>query len=125
MQKSEKEKLVARLRRAADAQRRAHSGNLYHEGIAQGLDDAAGILGKVRCEEEQQWIPCSKRMPDKEKKTYWICTDTGCQGECRWTNNVYGLGESDRWEWSIFDIPRYAKVIAWMPLPEPWKGEEP
>ena len=58
MQKSEKEKLVARLRRAADAQRRAYSGNLYHEGIAQGLDDAAGILGKVRCEDEVAVIRC-------------------------------------------------------------------
>lgn len=70
----------------------------------------------------QQWIPCSKRFPDKEKKKYWICTDTGFQCECRWTNNVYGLGESDRWEWSIFDIPQYSKVAAWMPLPEPYDG---
>ena len=60
MQKPEKEKLVARLRRAADAQRRAYSGNLYHEGIAQGLDDAAGILGKVRCEDGAHWIPCKE-----------------------------------------------------------------
>ena len=61
MQKSEKEKLVAKLRRAADAQRRAYSGNLYHEGIAQGLDDAAGILGKVRCEEEPTAEPKTGR----------------------------------------------------------------
>ena len=71
----------------------------------------------------QQWIPCIERLPEKEKKTYWICTDTGFQCECRWTNNVYGLGESDRWEWSIFDTPQYTKVIAWMPLPEPYKEE--
>ncbi len=54
MQKSEKEKLVARLRRAADAQRRAYSGNLYHEGIAQGLDDAAGIVARIRCDGEER-----------------------------------------------------------------------
>lgn len=54
MQKSEKEKLVARLRRAADAQRRAYSGNVYHEGIAQGLDNAAGIVARIRCDGEER-----------------------------------------------------------------------
>lgn len=71
----------------------------------------------------QQWIPCSERLPEEKKKTYWICTDTEAQCECRWTNNVYGFGESDRWGWSIFDIPQYSKVVAWMPLPEPYKAE--
>ena len=122
MQKSEKEKLVARLRRAADAQRRAYSGNLYHEGIAQGLDDAAGILGKVRCEEEPQWIPCSERLPEEENKSYWICTDGGYQCECRWTNvNHLWTNLTTDWHWHIMDVPQYSKVVAWMPLPEPYK----
>lgn len=69
----------------------------------------------------QQWIPCSERLPHNERKAYWICLDTGGQCECRWTNNKYGLGESDTWGWSAMDIPMYTKVIAWMPLPEPYK----
>lgn len=69
----------------------------------------------------QHWIPYSERFPEAEKKTYWICTNTGYQCECRWTNNVYGLGESGRWGWSVFDIPQYTEVVAWMPLPEPYK----
>ena len=71
----------------------------------------------------QQWIPCNEKFPEAEKKTYWICTNTGDQCECRWTNNVYGLGESGRWGWSVFDIPPYTEVVAWMPLPEPYKEE--
>lgn len=51
MQRSEKQKLVEKLRRAADAQRRAYPGNIYHDGEAQGLDMAAGIIGKIRCED--------------------------------------------------------------------------
>lgn len=74
-------------------------------------------------EKHRKWIPCSERLPNKEKKAYWICTDTEYQCECRWTNNVYGLGESDRWGWSILDIPQYTKVVAWMPLLEPYKEE--
>ena len=72
---------------------------------------------------EQRWIPVEDEPP-KEKKTYWVCTDTGYQCECRWTNNVYGFRDLDEWGWSIFDIPQYTKVVAYMPLPEPWKGEE-
>lgn len=72
----------------------------------------------------QQWIPCSERLPEKKRKTYWVCTDTEYQCECRWTNNRFGLGESDNWGWSYFDTPQYTEIIAWMPLPEPYKGEQ-
>lgn len=72
----------------------------------------------------EQWIPCSERLPEKKRKTYWVCTDTEYQCECRWTNNRYGIGESDNWGWSYFDVPQYTEVIAWMPLPEPYKGEQ-
>ena len=72
---------------------------------------------------ELKWIPVSERLPKKENKSYWICTDTQHQCECRWTNNIYGIGESNEWGWSIFDIPQYTRVVAWMPLPEPYRGE--
>ena len=70
---------------------------------------------------EQRWIPCSERLPDKKRETYCVCTDTGYQCECRWTNNRFGICDSDDWGWSIFDPPQYSHVIAWMPLPEPYK----
>lgn len=70
----------------------------------------------------QRWIPCSERLPQNERKTYWVCTDVGSQHECRWTNNRYGLCESDTWGWSVFDIPQFTEVVAWMPLPESYKG---
>lgn len=73
-------------------------------------------------EPERRWIPVSERLPKKENKSYWICTDTKYQCECRWTNNIYGIGKSNNWGWSIFDIPQYTRVIAWMPLPESYKG---
>ena len=84
----------------------------------------SGTWCKTFHEEPMQWIPCSERLPKEEKRHYWVCTDTGYQCQCWWTNDVYGLGASDRWGWKIFDIPQYQKVIAWMPLPEPWKGAD-
>ena len=72
----------------------------------------------------KQWIPCNGRLPEAEKKRYWVCTDTEYQCECRWTNNRFGMGEFDEWGWSIFDIPKHSHVVAWMPLPEPYKEED-
>lgn len=69
----------------------------------------------------QQWIPCNERLPKKPKnyphceirRTYFLVSlESGC---------VQSLAyEFDRDEWQITASP----VIAWMPLPEPWKGEE-
>lgn len=73
--------------------------------------------------EGAKWIPCGERLPEKAEGQYWVCTDTGYQCQCRWTDDVYGLGSSGEWAWKIFDIPQYSHVIAWMPLPEPWKGD--
>jgi len=73
---------------------------------------------------EQRWIPCSKRPPIAKHKTYWICTDTGYQCECRWTNvNHFWTDLTSKWHWHIMDIPQYSKVVAWRELPEPYREE--
>lgn len=68
-----------------------------------------------------KWIPVTERLPKAGRKSYWVCTDTGYQCECRWTNDRFGIIESDEWGWKIFDIPQYQKVVAWMPLPDPYE----
>lgn len=82
------------------------------------------ILQLTSVGQEPQWIPCSERLPDKKRETYWVCTDTEYQCQCRWTNNRFGIRESDEWGWSIFDTPQYTKVVAWMALPEAYKESE-
>lgn len=84
------------------------------EFIYAKLDELAEEVAELT---KPKWIPCSERLPDKPEhgengyivqrkrvaepfSAYW-------NGE-RWTN------EDD----SVID-----KVIAWMPLPEPYKGE--
>lgn len=64
-----------------------------------------------------KWIPCSKRLPEKIEKSYWVCTDSGYQCSCKW-KKYPGKGK-DIWTWHL-----NAHVVAWMPLPEPWKGEK-
>ena len=84
------------------------------------LTDRIGQL-----EEQMRWIPVSERLPKKEEKTYWVFLDSGGQCECRWTNDVFGLGSNEwsDWGWKILDKPQYTTVIAWRPLPTPYKGE--
>ena len=91
----------------------------YHHHTDVQHDALREALSRVPSAElEQRWIPVTERLPKKENKSYWICTDTKHQCECRWTNNIYGIGKSNNWGWSIFDIPQYTRIIAWMPLPE-------
>lgn len=71
-----------------------------------------------------KWISVEERLPESERKTYWVYTNAGGQHECRWTNNRFGLRVSDKWGWSVFDIPQYTVVTHWMPLPEPPKEDD-
>ena len=76
-------------------------------------------------ENQGEWIPVSERLPEEEDKRYWICTDCGYQCECRWTNlNHFWTHLTTDWHWHVMDIPQYNEVIAWMPLPEPYKAEK-
>ena len=93
----------------------------HYEPDDQRLEQALDMA--IEALKAPKWIPCKERLPRKEKKTYWVCTDTGYQCECRWTDNRFGIGEGE-WGWSIFDTPQYSKPIAWMPLPKPYKGGE-
>ena len=94
--------------------------------------DIGGILGKVVDEvklyakvmaqatptiKTQKWIPCSERLPDNEKRV--LCTVQSGEHFCvvpcifiqhtrRWLPEVYG---------------NHDNVIAWMPLPRPYRGE--
>ena len=62
---------------------------------------------------EPQWIPCSEGMP--KKTGYYICT---CHDGIRYRTSAL------KWStgWVLTGARSYWKVIAWMPLPEPWKG---
>jgi len=69
-----------------------------------------------------KWIPVSD--PPKKLGTYLIQTDGEYMCECRWTDvNPYWTDKKTKPHWNIFDIPQYSKVVAWMPLPEPYRAE--
>lgn len=71
---------------------------------------------------EQRWIPCSERLPEINKvvlvtdgEVCWVCSLFESQdiedGLCQWEDNYGHWHEFETW-------------VAWMPLPEPYKGEQ-
>ena len=63
---------------------------------------------------EPHWISCNERLPEKPNKTYLVTLDYGEQG--RAIGQVFYHFEPIGWADSA--------VIAWMPLPEPFKGND-
>ena len=73
-------------------------------------------------ETEPQWIPCSERLPEADEyngdvaKYYLVQNEYGDMLVARYTH-------SDYWE-QIYQLkPISDEIVAWMPLPEPYKAE--
>lgn len=68
---------------------------------------------------EQQWIPCSERLPDIHEEVL-TCDSDGMQ-------RVYTLirisDDEVGWEDDYGFYQSLEDVQAWMPLPKPYKGE--
>lgn len=80
----------------------------YSKGYADGLN-------------ANRWIPCSERLPEDGKNcliTYISFLDgvTKCCDGCAYVIE-------NGWFWCLDDSEVKVDVIAWMPLPEPYKGE--
>ena len=71
------------------------------------VEIAIELLNKTR------WIPCSERLPSKSG-WYFVTV----QGVERVSDMVWYYHESHEWN----GVSETQKVLAWMPLPEPYKG---
>ena len=104
---------------------------LKHRGEPYWVAPSDVIEQMSAVQPEQRWIPCSERLPDRFGKmlvtfipaagTIWtrviIANYSDLMGiakPCFWIGNV---GKSD-----FANIT--SRVVAWMPLPEPYKGDE-
>lgn len=71
----------------------------------------------IKALEQTKWIPCAERLPEKDG--YYLVTT---KWKSRYLGNVYIDATIARYrekpkEWT------YNHVIAWMPLPHPYKAE--
>lgn len=94
--------------------------------IAQIKVDIEELVRRIKEEYDitDGWVSCSERLPDEEEKIYWVCTDSGYQCQCRWTDiNHFWTDLTTDWHWHIMDVPQYSKVVAWRELPLPYSEE--
>lgn len=81
------------------------------------LDKAINALTAEPERKKGKWIPCSERLPEVGQDILMsvggMYTAEGCLRED---------GDWAQFRWDA--IQRKDMVGAWMPLPEPWRGEE-
>lgn len=95
-----------------------------HGGNEEAISMAIAALEGKDIDVPSKWIPVTTNPP-KEEKSYLVWLDCGGVCECRWTDGDYLFGNpTGVWRWNFIDIPRHTKILAWMPLPEPYKEGE-
>lgn len=66
-----------------------------------------------------KWHLLSEDKPPETNSSYLITDNYGGLQMASWTNAAYfTINETTDWHW--VGLQQYTKVIAWMPLPEPY-----
>lgn len=90
---------------------------MFKSGCLESIE-ALMAVGEIYDIEYQRWIPCSERLPEHGER-YLISVLDGIN---RRTTVAPYLPRCKAW--AMNGRMAYWKVIAWMPLPEPYKGDD-
>ena len=73
------------------------------------VDDIEAIREAISAlsENKGEWIPVSERLPEENTKVYLVCFDDGYISSIMYDRGKWLIGGNN--------------IIAWMPLPEPYK----
>ena len=103
-------------------------------------EDAELLIGQIPSADRPQgeWIPCKRRLPE-EGVVVLVCMDIKghkfdweeqrCIEFGRISSERYDI-DGTGWEWlnesgtDFWEPDWHDNIIAWMPLPEPWKGAD-
>lgn len=121
---SDKRKIYDYIKKTINPYGRPFEGTAYEFGLKL-MDFIENIDG----EKANGWIPVSERLPEEDGR-YLVTFKYGIKvcmvgyGSCKRTVLGYPIGHG--W-YSLEEAQYYAEdsIIAWMPLPEPYKEDEP
>jgi hypothetical protein len=111
---SDKRKIYDYIKKTINPYGRPFEGTAYEFGIK-----IMDFIENMDGEKENGWIPVSERLPEKNKDVITTVKYSGFMGMYgRWLKTVFidGYGE---WNGECIG----GEVIAWMPLPEPYKED--
>lgn len=132
--------LIEKLGIAKECNDCKHNEEPYCKWKADVVDICEAINDAPTIEPEQRWIPCSERLPSKEERKEWIDKNLDGIGylyPCLVTR--YSSINPDRTKNNPYVAKHYFDgkdflnaveevcseyIVAWMPLPEPYGGEE-
>lgn len=127
-----------RLEELKDEPRFLHDFDDYYDGIKGAIEIVSEVEAEYINKSTEHinksgdcstgWIPCSERLPETEDDVlvwyrYRMMQGVNIVG----VTKRHGIGYyyKPTGSWLIYDgFGLDQNVIAWMPLPEPWKGEQ-
>lgn len=89
----------------------------YEDGIRKGYEDAVRNYAKMAL---KQWIPVGERLPEpvaQSQRREWFITSNQYGGVTLTCFEFEASPFKEGWQTDM-------TILAWMPLPEPWEGEE-
>ena len=95
---------------------RTEDGEIYVAKINAEMN--IGLLPSVQ---EQQWIPVSEGIPKGQELVNVSCHDTSGDTSFDYTSSGWVTTDGEYW---IVDNEINNYVVAWMPLPKPYKEEK-
>ena len=93
-----------------------------HHFYALNADERAqAILDIPSADRPQEWIPCSERLPANDDWVIASILDEVGDTPYRYSDFGWYFERAKCW---IIDSEQRTDVVAWMPLPKPWKGAD-
>lgn len=101
-------------------------GAVMRDATAEERASVQRYIDSISTDSVQGWIPCSERLPDAEYgegESVLCCTESGLMYILYWNGGNWCVPTGEPHHWVNHKTGWHDKVIAWMPLPEPYTGE--
>lgn len=117
------EKILAEIEH--EAMTNKEIGRKQCEGMARTMNIIRSHMGDIKMNEER-WIPVEERFPEDNNEEFYdsviVTLDSG-----RVAEGCYRSADKEWWidapDGHHFSENQTGHVVAWQPLPEPYKGE--